>query len=153
MKINKDDDIIDKIIVECSKEEPQQKYKIIIGGTLYCSKTAYFNRLFDNTFDPNAQGSDLGYRYANLRIDDLILKFETWDTVHWAGKFNPFVKVHITEANGFLLLFNLNNKENFNNLKKCYNLIKENISDLSKIHILLLEIHSDKDNYMMNIDS
>ena len=104
-------------------------------------------------FDANTQGGGLGYRCENLKINNLILKFETWVTLHWVGKFDPLIKVHIKETNGFLLLFNLSNKESFNNLKKCYILIKENILDLSKIPILLLGIHADKDNYMVNIDS
>ena len=122
----------------------QSNYKINLGGYTHSGKTAFYNRIFNNKFDPNTPTTArMAFSLKNRRISNISLSFYIWDSIRWASKYDSTVKNFLNESKGILLLFALNARQSFLSLDQCLNIIKGMNMNLLNVPILLLGTHAD----------
>ena len=113
-----------------------QKIKIMIIGETLVGKTAiitgYTKKVFGETYL-----STVGIDFQNkpLNINGKKINVEIWDT---AGqeRFRNIAKNYFQSSDGFLLVYDITNKETFDKLNDWYDQIKTNAPENSKCMIV-----------------
>ena len=112
-------------------------YKIVILGDTSVGKTCFFNRYVDNTFEEKTLGTiGIEYRLKNVQLENgSTIKLQIWDT---AGqeRFNSISKSYYRGAHAIILIFSVDNKKSFENVKTWVNQIKEETNE--KITLILV---------------
>tara|TARA_A100001015_G_scaffold224965_1_gene253825 strand:+ start:3523 stop:4122 length:600 start_codon:yes stop_codon:yes gene_type:complete len=92
-------------------------FRFILLGDCGVGKTAYASKLMDLTFDDKYM-TTIGVEFftKTIMIDKYIIKCQIWDT---AGQesFAPLVKCYYKDIAGAILIFDVNDKDSFDNLK------------------------------------
>lgn len=127
---------------DCEFDQPDEKFKIVLGGDTVSGKTTYLYKLINEPIYNLLTTLGNDFKIKKLRINNPKINFQIWDTCRWAGQYDHVIKYDIKQANGILLLFSLSDKKSFSNLDICVQLIKESL-DITKIPILLLGTHAD----------
>jgi len=102
----------------------QHKYlfRICLLGDSGVGKTSVLTRFCDNSFKEN-YNSTLGvdFRIVTLQYKDIISKINIWDT---AGqeRFKSLAVNYLHNSNGFIFVFDITNKESFENIVNWINL-------------------------------
>ena len=94
--------------------------KLILIGDSNVGKTTLINKYIDGSFSEEIPPTiGLENRVKTLEIKGLKVKLQIWDT---AGqeKFNSLSKQYFQNSDGILLVFDITNKDSFNNIKKWY---------------------------------
>ena len=93
------------------------RFNILLLGDSNVGKTSLIKRFIKNKFDSN-DSSTVGLEFENkkVKINDKIIQLNIMDT---AGqeKYRAIAKNAVKSANGIIFVFDLNNKESFNNIK------------------------------------
>ena len=93
------------------------RFNILLLGDSNVGKTSLIKRFIKNKFDSN-DSSTVGLEFENkkVKINDKIIQLNIMDT---AGqeKYRAIAKNAVKRANGIIFVFDLNNKESFNNIK------------------------------------
>ncbi len=118
---------------EDSITEPyDQKIKIMFIGEALVGKTAIITRYTKKIFVENYL-STIGIDFQNkfLSINDKKINVEIWDT---AGqeKFRNIAKNYFQSSDGFVLVYDITNKDSFDRLNDWYDQIKTNAPEHSK---------------------
>ena len=112
-------------------------YKIVILGDTSVGKNCFFNRYVDNTFEEKTLGTiGIEYRLKNVQLENgSTIKLQIWDT---AGqeRFNSISKSYYRGAHAIILIFSVDNKKSFENVKTWVNQIKEETNE--KITLILV---------------
>ena len=99
--------------------------KIALFGDSQVGKTNMVIRFIDNVFSLNTP-TTLGYDYKskNLTIDKKVVKLQIWDT---AGqeRYMSLNKTVFQKVDGVMLVYDITERESFNNIVKWIDLIKE----------------------------
>ena len=106
-----------------------QTLKYIILGDSGCGKSSIMNRYISSTFNENLDTTiGLEYGTKNVTIDDETFKIQIFDL---AGqeRFRSIVKSYYRGCHGILLVFDITNKQSFENLEYWYQEI-QNVNDL-----------------------
>ena len=113
-----------------------QKIKIMIIGETLVGKTAIITRYTKKVFGETYL-STVGIDFQNkpLNINGKKINVEIWDT---AGqeRFRNIAKNYFQSSDGFLLVYDITNKETFDKLNDWYDQIKTNAPENSKCMIV-----------------
>ena len=100
-----------------SKKNPETpKYKLIFLGDQNVGKSSILNRFLNDTFVEEYQATiGLDFQSKNVQIDNQDIHLLLYDT---AGqeKFRSLIPMYTRDANIILLVYDITNKESFNNL-------------------------------------
>ena len=122
-----------------SENKLKDKYNIILGGSFIAGKTSYFDSYFTKKFEECTNSSTEMHFGLIKEINKTT--FKLWDTIRWGGKFDNLVKICIKNTDGFILMFDLSDKNDFNKLPQLLNEFHE----LKNFPVLLIGNKSDKD--------
>ena len=112
-------------------------YNIILGGSTISGKTTYLNSYTCKSFKHNTYstiGFDI-YLIKNPKNENM--KFKVYDTCRWNDAYESIVLSILRIADGVILLFDISEKNDFNNLPHCLNMIQKNFN-LKKFPVLLI---------------
>ena len=115
---------------------PDHSIKLLVLGDLSVGKTSFIYRFTEDKFDEEqipTTGLDL--KTADIILNNKKIRIQIWDT---AGqeKFNSITKNLILRVQGIILLFDLTNKESFENLNSWIKIIRDYCGN--KMQILIL---------------
>ena len=115
-------------ITQTIKKQKISEYKIIVLGDFGVGKTSLIYRYLKNKFKNNISEDDINPE-NNIKLVQLDenkkIKLNIWDTAGQENKGIIFKQYYI-DVYGALLIFDLTNKNSFNNLKQWLNNLKEN---------------------------
>ncbi len=111
-------------------------YKIILLGDEQAGKSSFFKRYFNNNFEENylmTVGVNDQHKY--IKIDNNEIKLQIWDT---AGqeRFRCLPQKYYKHADGIILMYDITNKESFNNVSKWINDINSNSGRKAVIYLV-----------------
>lgn len=90
-------------------------YKIVLLGTAFVGKSSLILRILHNRFEHYLE-STIGAAFFTYNLNDET-KLEIWDT-SGQEKFNSLVKMYYRKASVAFLVFDVNNKKTFEDVKK-----------------------------------
>ena len=113
-----------------SKEKEKEfkyNFKIILLGDSNVGKTSIFNRFINDNFNESYNSTiQSEYKYKSIYPDlktEVILHI--WDTAG-SEKYKSITQQYYRDAHGIILIFDVCNRDSFNNLKDWINDIKNN---------------------------
>ena len=111
-------------------------YKLLLMGESNVGKTSIILRYTENEFQTSGIstcGVDVKVKYVS--VDNIKIKLVIWDT---AGqeRFRGLAKNYFRGANGFILVYDITNKNSFVKLKGWMNDAKEKIDDEYKMVVI-----------------
>ena len=115
---------------------PDYSIKLLVLGDLSVGKTSFIYRFIEDKFDSyqiTTTGLDL--KTADIILDNKKIRVQLWDT---AGeeKFNSITKNLILRVQGIIILFDLTNKESFENLGSWIEIIRDHCGN--KMQMLIV---------------
>ena len=105
--------------------EPEYSIKLLVLGDLSVGKSSFIYRFIEDKFNADSMTTTgLDLKTKDILIDNKQIRIQLWDT---AGqeKFNSITKNLILRVQGIIILFDITNKESFNNLNVWIKTIKE----------------------------
>ena len=124
------------------KKAHKDRYNILLGGSTIAGKTTYFNSYFEKQFKEIFLSS-IGMDYKLIKELNQT-SFFLWDTARWGGRCDYMIKNYLKDADGVILMFDLSDKNDFDNLPNLLNMITE-FHELENFPVLLIGNKSDKD--------
>lgn len=125
---NEPDDGNKNIITPIPKREKLKEYKVIVLGDFGVGKSSLIYRYLNNKFKKDLEEGSIKSE-NNLKIiqidENIRIKMNIWDTAGQEKTGKIFKKYYI-DTYGALIVFDLTNKESFDNLKKWINELKTN---------------------------
>lgn len=117
--------------------DANNRFKILLIGDQSVGKTCMFQQFSDNTYDEN-QISTIGVEFKHLKIkinENKEIDFTLWDT---AGqeRFRSITKNYYKGAHGFLLIYDVTNRETLEGIQNWLKSIKENSRPNVKIMLI-----------------
>lgn len=129
-----------KIIKKRSKKKP---LSIILVGDMKVGKTSFMRRLSDNTVTDNYVPT-IGIAFDNYEYkDDKIL---IWDT-SGDSKFNTITYSYYKNAKGYLVFYDVTNKESFENVEKWIKSIEDYSNNLDNAALILVGTKMDDEEH------
>ena len=115
-------------------KQKQTLYKILLLGDSSVGKTCFLMRYVNNTFqDVHMSTIGLDYKLKSVQLDDgNIIKIQIWDTAG-QDRFRSITKNYYKGAHGIILIYDITNKQTFQNVQNWITTIKEEVSDKVKI--------------------
>jgi len=101
-------------------------FRICLLGDAGVGKTSILTRFCDNTFKENYNNTiGVDFRVVTLKYKDIISKIHIWDT---AGqeRFRSLTINYLHNSHGFLFIFDITNKDSFDNVVNWINLSFDN---------------------------
>ena len=101
-------------------------FRICLLGDAGVGKTSILTRFCDNTFKENYNNTiGVDFRLVTLKYKDIISKIHLWDT---AGqeRFRSLTLNYLHNSHGFLFIFDITNKNSFDNIINWINLSFDN---------------------------
>ena len=118
--------------------------KYILIGDTGVGKSSLMNQYLDNKFDPYEKttiGINFGMKRIKSKDKDLKCEIKIWDLTGNI-RFKNIIKIYYNDANCALVVFDLSNRETFDNLNHWFESIKANCN--KNPTILLVGNFSDK---------
>ena len=116
-------------------EEYDKSIKVIVLGDSSVGKSSLIHRLIKNEFIDLPATLSLEYHTYIISVNEYSIRMQIWDT---AGqeKFDSIVNNYYKSTEVGIFLYSIEKEESFNNIKKWFNDLKENIGENS-LNILL----------------
>lgn len=111
-------------------------FKIIIIGDSSSGKSSLLLKLVNGTFDEKHKVTiGVDFKAKHVLVDDKILKLKIWDT---AGqeRFRSVIRSYYHGTNGIVLVFDLTDRDSFNNLHNWMNDINDLIIENTSIILI-----------------
>ena len=115
-----------------------EKVSFIIVGDTTVGKTSIINSYFVGRFQGNYLATvGVDFSTKEVEVANKIVRVKVWDT---AGqeRFKSLTNNFFKNAQGVILVFDINNKDSFINLKEWLDSIYENIGENSPTQIIIL---------------
>ena len=116
-------------------EDDEIKFKILVLGDSSVGKTTLLLKYVDGYF-PTLYVATIGveFKTKKINVDGIDITLQIWDT---AGqeRFRSVTKSFLKGADGIIYVYDVTNKESFDNLKTWINTAEESITDFKKIII------------------
>ena len=118
-----------------TNEDDEIKFKILVLGDSSVGKTTLLLKYVDGYF-PTLYVATIGveFKTKKINVDGIDITLQIWDT---AGqeRFRSVTKSFLKGADGIIYVYDVTNKESFDNLKTWINTAEESITDFKKIII------------------
>ena len=114
---------IEKIID--SQEAHKYLFRICLLGDAAVGKTSLLTRFCDDSFKENYNNTiGVDFRMVTLKFKNIISKLHIWDT---AGqeRFRSLALNYLNNSHGFIFVYDITNKQSFNNVINWINLAFE----------------------------
>ena len=108
------------------EKDEEKKFKILIIGHDYVGLSAFFHKLKTGEFDPNLP-FNIGFNYFRIESkmpDNKIVLLEVYDTKGQTIS-RPSTRQFFNRADGFILIYSINNKDSFDDLENWLKILKE----------------------------
>ena len=115
--------------MESQNVEPDFSIKLLVLGDLSVGKTSFIYRFIEDKFEVDDMATTgLDLKTADVIIADKKVRVQLWDT---AGqeKYNSITKNLLLRVQGIIILFDITNKDSFNNLNLWIKIINEHCGD------------------------
>ena len=124
--------------MEAKTEGVDVAYKLLLLGESSVGKTSIILRYIENSFEESNTstcGIDLKCKY--VQCDNKKIRLDIWDT---AGqeRFRGLTKNYFRGAHGFVLVYDITNKESFDKLKGWIKDAKEKIEDVNSFKMAVV---------------
>ena len=131
MSEEQDEDKINKNTEILNDYQLQHKYlfRVCLLGDAGVGKSSLLTRFCDSSFKENYNCTiGVDFRLVTLKYNDIISKIHIWDT---AGqeRFKALTANYFHCARGFIFIYDITNKESFENITKWINLAYEKNKD------------------------
>ena len=121
-------------ISKCNSEDKSkinnlESFSLILLGQKNAGKTSFMLRYIENKFfDNNMSSTGINSSKQTLKIDGNYYQMTLWDT---AGqeRYRSIPRKYYRKADGILLLFDINDKESFDDVSNWMNEVKENCGE------------------------
>ena len=114
---------------------------VLLGGSTIAGKTNYIHAYMDKTFNPCFL-STIGCDYRIKTYENI--KFRLYDMCRWNGRFDFIIKNYIMTADGVILLFDISDRNDFEDLPKCLKMITDYF-ELEDFPVLIIGNKIDKE--------
>ena len=114
-------------------------YHILLGGTTISGKTTYLNSYLYKAFNEGYL-TTIGIDHQTKNLGNT--KFKIWDSCAWKGRFDSVIVKYIFKTDGIILLFDLSQKQDFDNLPYCLKMFND-YYELEEFQVLLIGNKSD----------
>ena len=124
-------------------EKNEFLYKILLLGDASVGKTCFYMQYTENTFhEVHITTVGIENKTTNVTIENKTYKVQIWDT---AGqeRFRSITKNYYKGAHGIVLIYDVTNKDTFENVRKWIKQIKEEVDE--KVSIILVGNKIDKE--------
>jgi Ras-related protein Rab-1A len=130
----------------------QQPYylKFLMIGDSDVGKTTLLNCFVEERYDEKYSATiGVDFKNKSIKYKDCLVKLQIWDT---AGqeRFRTLTKSYYKIVNGVVLVFDITNRESFNNIRYWLDQVKENTDD--KMKIILVGNKIDMENRNVSIE-
>ena len=106
-----------KVNMEAGDNSELKKYKVILLGDIGVGKSSLINRYVSNKFSAFGQASIESVKIKKLRINaETTLELSINDPVE-EEKLGKYTKNYYKDAHGAIIVFDITNKQSFNNVK------------------------------------
>ncbi|KAL0481697.1 Ras-related protein Rab [Acrasis kona] len=93
-------------------------FKILLIGDISVGKTCTLLRFTEDTFSDNYSSSlGVDFKTKQVEVDGSTVKLQIWDFEGNQQRFDQLAKSRYTDADAILFLFDITNKESFDNIK------------------------------------
>ena len=127
-------------------------YNIFLGGSTISGKTTYLNSYINKNFYEHTE-STIGTCYHSIKYikNENIMIFHVWDTCRWNSSRDNLVLKFLSmfDVDSVILLFDITQKEDFEGLPHCLNMIT-NCYKLEELPVLLI---GNKADLKKNVDN
>ena len=111
------------------EEDSDEKIKLMILGDSYVGKSSLLNRYCKNEFyDKYKATIGVDFQIKILNIDNKKIKLEIWDTAGME-RYRILTKNYFNGSDGFIILYDITNRESFNNINNWIQQIKDLVGD------------------------
>lgn len=111
-----------------SKRSWDYLYKIIIIGDVYCGKSTLLGQFCDEGFEKSYIATiGLDFKVRNVQVDDKKIRLNIWDT-GGCERFKTMTKQYYRNADIALLVYDVTNRESFENIVNWMEDLKKNIN-------------------------
>lgn len=121
--------------------------KILIIGDSGVGKSALLTRFVDQHYSEQYISTiGVDFKIRTIKIDEKIVKLQIWDT---AGqeRFKAIISSYYRGAHGVLIVYNVTDRESFNNVRKWLNEVNQSLE--AQVPILLVGTKNDLQNHRM----
>jgi len=132
------------------QEVPNFTFKILVIGDGTSGKSSILYRYIDNTFYHNYISTfGVDFKIKMLNINNIQIKFQIWD-VAGLERFKAITTAYYRGVHGVLIVYDVSNRETFNNIDKWIN----NINKFAQQNVLILLVgnKSDSTNRQVKIE-
>ena len=112
-------------------------FKVVFMGDSGVGKTNVMSRFASDAFNINSKPT-IGVDFAlkNVRLGSYLIRLQLWDT---AGqeRYKTFTSTYFKDSQGIIFVYDITNKESFQNIRKWIAHASENV-DLAQTSMILL---------------
>ena len=121
---------------EQNKEEPDFFIQLLLLGDISVGKTSFIYHFLYNKFESNEMPTkELDLKTSDLVIENKNVRAQLWDTVG-QEKYISITTNLILRVQGFIIVYDITNKDSYENVTKWINLVKEKCD--KKVSILVV---------------
>ena len=105
--------------------EPEYSIKLLVLGDLSVGKSSFIYRFIEDKFNTDSiPTTGLDLKTADLLINNKKVRVQLWDTVG-QEKYKSITQNLILRVQGIIILFDITNKDSFNNLNEWIKTVRE----------------------------
>ena len=114
------------------------KVSCIIIGDSSVGKTSIIKKYFEGKdIKDHLATAGIGFYYKKIEIGNKLIKLKIWDT---AGqeKYKSLTSNYYKNAQGVILVYDVSNKESYDNLKNWISCISDNYNKISDVQVIVI---------------
>ena len=122
--------------VNSGEVKEDYKLKVVVVGDSGVGKTNLIKRFVSNTYNPNTKATvGVEFLSKSYKINDQVFKIEIWDT---AGqeRYKSITAAYYKGAKGALIVYDITQKDSFENINKWMSEVRDKSSKDLKIMIV-----------------
>ena len=109
--------------------EPEISIKLLVLGDLSVGKSSFIYKFIEDKFNTDSiPTTGLDLKTADLLINNKKVRVQLWDTVG-QEKYKSITQNLILRVQGIIILFDITNKDSFNNLNEWIKTVREQVGN------------------------
>ena len=112
-----------------NEKQPEYMIKLLVLGDLSVGKSSFIYRFIEDKFNTDSiPTTGLDLKTADLLINNKKVRVHLWDTVG-QEKYKSITQNLILRVQGIIILFDITNKDSFNNLNEWIKTVREQVGN------------------------